>query len=107
LDQFYSFPFLDAEEFYRFDLCAEHDPWLESGDGAALRTLLAGLIGIATSFGCEEDESPPSAASAEDFRAHVRPRRKLREWGGSAFDLLQKLAANFSGGWGSRWLVLR
>jgi hypothetical protein len=66
-------PFLKAKEFYRFDLRAEHDPWLESGNGAALRTWLAGPIGIAASFGSGEDESPPSAANAEVFRAHARP----------------------------------
>jgi hypothetical protein len=28
--------FLEAEDFYRFDLRAEHDPLLESGNGPAL-----------------------------------------------------------------------
>jgi hypothetical protein len=37
--------FSKAEDFYRFDLLAEHDPWLESGNGPALRTHPAGLIG--------------------------------------------------------------
>jgi hypothetical protein len=45
LDPFHSFSFLGTEEFDRFDLRAEHDPWLEYGNGPALRTLLAGLIG--------------------------------------------------------------
>ena len=53
---------------YRFDLCAEQSPWLESVDGPALRTHLASLIGIATTFGSEEDDSPPSAAIASEFR---------------------------------------
>jgi hypothetical protein len=41
--------------------------WLECGSGLALRTQLAGLIGIGTTFGSEEDESPPLAANAEEF----------------------------------------
>jgi hypothetical protein len=59
--------------FFRFGLCAECDPRLECGNGPALRTLLAGLIGIATSFGSEEDEFPPSAVDESEFRAQARP----------------------------------
>jgi hypothetical protein len=51
--KFHLFPFLEAEEFDRFDLRAEHDPWLESGNRPVPRTGLAGLIGIAASFGSE------------------------------------------------------
>jgi hypothetical protein len=57
----------------RFDLSAEHGPWRESVNGPTLRTLLAGLIGIAASFGGEADEFPPSAADASEFRAQARP----------------------------------
>jgi len=42
---------IEAEEFYRLDLRAEHDSRLEFVDGRALRTSLAGLVGIQTSFG--------------------------------------------------------
>jgi hypothetical protein len=35
----------EEEDFYRFDLFPEYGPWLESDNGPALRTLLAGLIG--------------------------------------------------------------
>jgi hypothetical protein len=47
-------------------------------NGSALRTPLAGPIGIATAFGSEEDESPPSAAIVKEFRPRAdlnRPRR--------------------------------
>jgi hypothetical protein len=40
-------------DFYRFDLCAEQSPWLESVNRPALRTPLAGPIGIAASFSGE------------------------------------------------------
>jgi hypothetical protein len=63
--QFHPFPFLDAEEFYRFDLSAEHDPWLESGNGPALRTWLAGAIEDRGILRQRKDESPPSAAIAK------------------------------------------
>jgi hypothetical protein len=53
---------------FRFDLCVEQSPWLESVKGPALRTPLAGLIGIAASFGSGEEEFPPSAAIAKEFR---------------------------------------
>jgi hypothetical protein len=43
--RFLPFPFFEAEEFFRFDLSAEYDPWLESGNGRALWTHPAGLIG--------------------------------------------------------------
>jgi hypothetical protein len=42
--QFHPLPFLEAEEYYRFDLRAGWDPSLESGDGPALWTHLAGPI---------------------------------------------------------------
>jgi len=44
---------------FRYDLRAEQSPWLEYGNCPALRTSLAGLIGIGTAFGSEKDESPP------------------------------------------------
>jgi hypothetical protein len=59
---------LDEIDFYRFDLCTEQSPWLESVDGPALRTPLAGLIGITTAFGSGEEEFPPLAAIAREFR---------------------------------------
>jgi hypothetical protein len=52
--QFHPFLLLEAEEFDRFDLRAEHDPLLEYGDRPALRTHWAGPIRIATSFGSAE-----------------------------------------------------
>jgi hypothetical protein len=42
--RFYSFAFLEAEEFYRFDLRPEYDPWLESANRPSLRTHPAGPI---------------------------------------------------------------
>jgi hypothetical protein len=72
--QFHSFfHFLEAEDFYRFVLCAEHDPSLEYGNWPALRALLAGPIGFATTFRNVEDKFPPSAADAPEFRALARP----------------------------------
>jgi hypothetical protein len=41
----YCFLFLEAEEFYRFDLRAEYVLWLEYGNGLPLRTHPAGPIG--------------------------------------------------------------
>jgi hypothetical protein len=43
--QFHPSSFLEADGFYRFDLSAEQNAWLESVKGPALRTPLAGLIG--------------------------------------------------------------
>jgi len=76
--------------YFRFDLCAELNPWLEFVKGMALRIPLAGLIGIATTFGSEEEEFPPVAAIAKEFRPRadlnrpksrplVRPRWKIGE----------------------------
>jgi hypothetical protein len=92
--RFHPFPFLEKEDFYRFDLCAECDPWLEYGNGPALRTHPAGPIGIAASFGSEEDESPPSTAIAEDSRAQARNSDASAAEGGNSSASLPKDAAS-------------
>jgi hypothetical protein len=66
---------LGAEKVDRFDLGAEDDPWLESANGRAPGAPLAGPIGIATTFGSEEDEFPPSAAIAKEFRPRAEVNR--------------------------------
>jgi hypothetical protein len=63
--QFHPFPILEAEEFYRFDLRAEHVPWLESGNGRSLRTPPAGPIGDRGILRQRKNKSPPSAANAK------------------------------------------
>jgi hypothetical protein len=46
---------------------------LEYGNARALRTPLAGLLKFANAFCKPEEEVPPSAANAKEFRAHARP----------------------------------
>jgi hypothetical protein len=46
--------------------------WLECGNRLALQAHRAGPTTVATSFCDGKEESPPSAAGAEEFRAQAR-----------------------------------
>jgi hypothetical protein len=58
---------------------AEHIRWLVYGKSPALWTLLAGLIGFDSSFGCEEKTYPPPAAAifqgVSSSRSHLNRRK--------------------------------
>jgi len=64
---------------------------LEYANGLALRAHLACLSMFATSFGDETEESPPSAASANAFRAQALTSTVLHA---ASSDLLPGIADN-------------